>query len=1338
MPGDTGHAVLRKVIFSLFSLSTFFGSYLRSLFSATSESSVDSSPLSARKSNTLLPIPVPWFSPPPLSAWRRQSSRARGASVPPVTSWNLVDALVGVALAALSFLMLGCPPEAPLACRAARPPEFEALTTRQQREFVLRVRKDVLGLVQRFRSLSLCDENAGRKASSIRKNLSVIGDLCAESRRVLASYSHFSSRPEAATPAPPVPQKKSQERAPRPGGRGPLLVDIDRIKLPPPGVVGTFCLEKYLPPGVREAFLDPKLLQFPSARPHDPIPKTRIYAKDFLAILYGLSNAGMLRLEVDNDVPRGPRGEDLACGLFAVPKSASEDRMITDRRAANSLEVNIGAVKELFPHASQVAEIILDKHEMLIAHGDDLPHYYFTIAVPYKRARYNQIGPALSLDRLHGTSAYDEFKILQKLRDLHWYGCTPLRDDDDSVMVRALQSTLPMGDRSATDFGHVGHLNVLRRAGGADLSELVSYQRPFPLGQTHQWVCVDDHCVTQVVDRNAPTMPGDAPADRRDVVLLRRAEHGYRRAKLKTVDKKRFRGQRNFQLLGAAVEGEAGWVAAKPGLLLLFAGLVQNILSSGRVWGAALATAAGLWSHACMFRREAFSVVDLLFREIGRLGAAGHRVDRVHPGAIDELAVAVCLLPMLGTSLRADVSTDLICTDACGGAKAGAGCVRSRVPRELARRLWRHRLRRGGYVFLENALGGWCRDWLHEHGYFNAEDNADRNPHLGTRFFGDIADGLSWKNMFGFRIRDSPHINFGEHIACGSAVIADIRGHGGSRKILVGLDSDVVAHVVAKGRSSSRKLNKLQRRLAAQLMFAEVHVGPLRISSLQNPADDPSRGRPVREGPRSEVSEWAREVIRGDLSLLSDHLDRDEREVWFQQPGARGRKGPPPQYVPPLPGSDEWARARARGGTWVPSAEEEPILATLARYVPVGRRRGDDNSLCGDGPRAVRARRTETSLLGPLVQPKEAQLRDKQFDEFLVFAHQEGIDESNLWASPVIMNQALRLFGQHLWQTQRSRGDYARLVHAVRDRRGDWATMLRPAWDLDRKWQSEEPVTHRTPLPANIWRAAVVVALLQGKIAFAVGLLLGFCCALRPGELFNLKRRCLLLPEDLALDDAVAYIVIEKPKTRNRAARTQHVVLRDALVLRFLSWFVLGLELSDKVIPLSSHFFLRSWREVFNVLHSTAFSPGSLRAGAASELYKQCADLNLIRWLLRHSSQGSLESYIQELPYALLDARPSPMTREAIASFGAAFVAALAEAPLGVFGPPRVDQPRPARAAAPRRRRARRSARDQLACSLNGAFWRTAAVQSHLPPDTRGTIWLAIEDSDDSFSDDSE
>ncbi|MCX8214629.1 MAG: hypothetical protein OTJ97_09040, partial [SAR202 cluster bacterium] len=761
-----------------------------------------------------------------------------------------------------------------------------------------------------------------------------------------------------------------------------------------------------------------------------------------------------------------------------------------------------------------------------------------------------------------------------------------------------------------------------------------------------------------------------------------------------------------------------------------FLGLVTNILEAGSCWGRVLSSAAGLFAHICMFRREGYSIMSYIYKELQRLGPGGHKVMKISAPALDELAVAACLLPLLGTSLRAVIDDHITCTDASGGAHAHGGVTRASVPHAVAEDLWRHRLRKVGKIRFPHRSESELLKWLE-----TTLDDVEGIPifdapasSMPERFFGDISGALSWKTVVGYKIKPvhgrEDHINIYEHRAATTGLVAEIRRSGGNRRLLLGCDSDVVCCVIAKGRSGSTKLNHYQRRLGMQLLLSGVHVGVLRTPTGQNTADAPSRRRATREGPADQVPAWAVQYVNGDLDALQPHVAADLREQFF-------RDDPPGRSDKQQSSSPAEQLSRV---VFELDRMESLVAGGSARFRAIGTRPGDPN-LIGDGPRHTRERPTGVSLLGPLIGDREVIKRSAIFEEFVAHAFQEGVDEDALWSDAIVMTQALRLFGQHLWQIRRARGGYSRLVNAVRDRRPTWATSLRGAWDVDRKWQVEEPTEHRTPLPRAFWEAAVVAALLLGLIPFATSLLLGFWCALRPGELLRLTRRTVMLPEDLGENDNTIFVVLDKPKTRNRAARTQHVKLDDPLALHFLRWRLRPLAMDEKIYPGSSYLFLKEWQKVFGVLVTTAFCPSSLRAGAASDLYKRTNDLDLVRWVLRHASQGCLESYIQELPFALINARPSPATRAKVEQLQPQFIRALTEAPSGCFGEPRAGHP--ANQLVRRKGRRRRSRRDQLACELDGAFW--SAPRLRPGANEPGSVWLRIEESDVSLSsDDSE
>jgi hypothetical protein len=114
------------------------------------------------------------------------------------------------------------------------------------------------------------------------------------------------------------------------------------------------------------------------------------------------------------------------------------------------------------------------------------------------------------------------------------------------------------------------------------------------------------------------------------------------------------------------------------------------------------------------------------------------------------------------------------------------------------------------------------------------------------------------------------HITRHEAGAARCAVRASIFASAGTpRRVLVGIDSDPVVYAIAKGRSSSRAMNSLLRKLGPELLLSGTTVGPLRVASLQNPADAPSRLARVRTKPIENPAPWARRFVAGNIGALS-------------------------------------------------------------------------------------------------------------------------------------------------------------------------------------------------------------------------------------------------------------------------------------------------------------------------------------------------------------------------------------------------------------------------------------------------------------------------------------
>ena len=393
---------------------------------------------------------------------------------------------------------------------------------------------------------------------------------------------------------------------------------------------------------------------------------------------------------------------------------------------------------------------------------------------------------------------------------------------------------------------------------------------------------VDDHLVTQDVSRTA------AEAELEDNDILEKSDKAYEAGNLNPKESKRFRKKTKFNAIGARVDGVRGWVSSKLELVLLAVALSTGIARTRRSTGSALTSAVSLWGHVLLFNRAAWCFFDGIYHVAGRIGTSQDwaSVDRT---AIDELLTVALLSPILGTNVRAPVRSELLCTDACGGVFTGIGGVKAEVRPEVARELYRHRTRRGGYVRAETPAEvrrrervDWC-DRLLELRPDLTDGLDDTDAASGSRWFGEVCKCIQWRRTFQYRSKGEP-INRGELRGVRTAVRRLLRsGQFGVRQI-IGIDSKVVEGIIAKGRSSSRELNILMRGLAADMLVGDIQLGILGLASKHNPADDPSREKRVRKAKPETASAWARRFVAGEVTTIDSVLPPDPRLKWCCSP----------------------------------------------------------------------------------------------------------------------------------------------------------------------------------------------------------------------------------------------------------------------------------------------------------------------------------------------------------------------------------------------------------------------------------------------------------------------
>ena len=949
---------------------------------------------------------------------------------------------------------------------------------------------------------------------------------------------------------------------------------------------------------------------------------------------------------------------EYVAGLFTVEKDATLDRLITNRKPENSRERSIGASRWLFPHPSQLGDTCLGPGECLRASGDDLPDFYHTVQTSEARTRSNAFGPRVPWASVAGLPAARRLLARQA-------GLRP------PEFVRALQRTLPMGDVNATDFAQAAHVGALRAGGCCRKEEMVSYREPFPYRApgapgAQEWIMIDDRAITGVGPRALARA-----AEWTDVELVDCGMAAYDDANLFPKPSKQYRYKHDFALLGAEVWGCEGWLSTKRGSLLIALALSLGICRARAVPLDSLEVAASLWSNALLYQRLGFCIPDRIYEAIGAARKEGRSMLQVGDAARDELLALAVLSPFWGTDMRMPVSTRLLATDASGGARSGLGACATELEPAAATELWRHRARRGGYTGClprDKAAMRELLERLHDPDIdlFDAalEDDPEAarlTTDLRARV-GQLCDACSWKESFRANADPYAHINAKELFAVRSALRRELAKGLQDTRQLVCVDSLVVLFVLVKGRSASRKLLTIVRSFACELLFAGVVLGLLPVPTKQNPSDAPSRHHRVRRGPAATTCSWARA---------------------FAARGAGPRRWP-----------HEPARARREHFLLPEKADHGPTVA-----VPIVHEDGAvsprDSGLstassagtAGDGPRE---RDYSADLGARLISSEERSKRATVLADWHGWAAAAGADPDAMLAgvAPLEVVESLRQFGQFLYMSDRSRGDFAALVLAIADRRRDWRALLTGAWDIDRAWQALEPTVHHVPMSHVLFRAGVAVAALRQDTPMVLQQMAGFQGGVRPGEGRKLLRRDVVLPADLGSSDPDTYLIVRNPKCRGQQFSSQHVTVVDDTFGKVFSWALRNFDDNDPLWPDSDSQYLTRWDALFGRTLGVSthaprgVTPASLRAGSAVALYKATGgSLDAVQWHLRHQCRRTLSHYIQELPEALARGRLTGLTLRLVTRFAAVADAALVElmrtaSPLPGFRRPRPQRPR--------------------------------------------------------------
>lgn len=604
------------------------------------------------------------------------------------------------------------------------------------------------------------------------------------------------------------------------GLSGAMSVVASRVGMPQ--AAGSVDPLDFLEPERRSVVADLQRLRKPEHLWDDiPVACHRVPADEEAGLVMKLVAHGMVRLLPESELPKDQHGHLLCGGFFAVPKNEVEDRLIFDRRPENSTMNRITWAR--LPSGACFTRMLLEPNEYVRGSGDDLRNFYYALKLPDNWIRFNSVGRRVCP------------RVVQQC------GGNP------DIPYRMCLRVLGMGDTNACDIAQATHESILKRAGLLTSDSQLVYGDPAPSGDIWEGVYLDDLLVVLRCLADEPIdpktfVPPAATGEDADMRRTRLAEDAYSKAGLLRAEHKAFRAQTDFKAWGAEIKGVVGTAGAPADLCRQTWKLLQRVVRLGWCSKRILQKLLGYCCFIFQFRRELFSLQHHVYKHIYTMPSHGWR--KLPDFICDELRSLAYHIPFAKWNMRKKISHLLLATDAT---PTSGGAARVEVTGELCKELWKHTEVRGEAVRLDSlpldeALG----------------DDIPKEPSV---FASVLGHSLPWRATSSYSFRQTSHINLQEARALKKEVVrqsGDI-GQRGSIQLCLN-DSRVVCGAVAKGRSSSFKLNGILRSMLPFLIFADITLAMIWIETHANPADHPSRFAPI---PKPTLSpKWLQRICR--------------------------------------------------------------------------------------------------------------------------------------------------------------------------------------------------------------------------------------------------------------------------------------------------------------------------------------------------------------------------------------------------------------------------------------------------------------------------------------------
>lgn len=526
-------------------------------------------------------------------------------------------------------------------------------------------------------------------------------------------------------------------------------------------------------------------------------------------------------------------------GMFALMKNLTTDRLILDCRPANLLEPGLNQWTQTMGSLVPLLSWHVPPGHKIVAAGEDLKDYYYYYVISPIRSKRNALAMRLT------QSEAKRFR-----------GAYRRADKGAKFLVPAL-ATMAMGDLNSVEFGQQAHVRLGLVHGVVKISDLLTLRGRFPRQQWAVGYVIDDFIVVEAVPADLPPSAyfSTSVADEMTAV--------YARVGLAANDKKRFRAEDSPQFWGISVDGKACLVRAQLDRVLPLCYITARIARAGSASRHLLEVIAGAWTAIIQARKRCMCLLETVFVEI-----QAHDYGTVFPltvQLVSELWTLAILAPLYVTDLRTCTSPELYAVDASDAKLAG---VVTRLPSEFARELTRHTMTRAAWSRL---LSPWkCRQRHLGELHPEEEVPAGEMPAQAHPVWSQLMRSCRFSSLFCKPVPRRQHINISELKSVLQAETLHAVSFPSTR-CNIGTDSQVVLGAVVKGRASSHTLNFLLQRHLPTVLSHNLYPGHQYIASAENPADDPTRDRPIRD-PEESPPFWLSAAFDGRFDELDAFL----------------------------------------------------------------------------------------------------------------------------------------------------------------------------------------------------------------------------------------------------------------------------------------------------------------------------------------------------------------------------------------------------------------------------------------------------------------------------------